>query len=159
MFQCPVRIGDVRSNYVDEEKKVKMLCQWPDLEKGDILIVGCSKVASFLNVIVTGMFFLFGLLMLLFAIKGFSNGILDMSNTSHIVGIMILTVFVIVVGCFVISNLRNIITTPNIRLIANSEGLFLDITLDKNQAFFIPWTNIETFQIRRVSARFWSQGG
>ncbi len=136
-----------------------MLRQWPDLEKGDILIVRCSKAASFLNVIVTGMFFLFGLLMLLFAIKGFSDGIFDISNTSHIVGIIMLTVFVIVVGYFMISNLRNIITTPNIRLVANSEGLFLDIMVDKNQAFFIPWDDIETFQIRSVSDPFGSQGG
>ena len=136
-----------------------MLRQWPNLKEGDILIVRYSKASSFLNVIVTGMFFLFGLLMLLFAIRGFSDRRLDMSNTFHIIGTIILTIFVIVVGYFTISNLRNIIGTPNIRLVANSEGLFLDITMDKNQAFFIPWSDIETFQIRRISDPFWSQGG
>jgi len=35
---------------------------------------------------------------------------------------------------------------PYKRLVANNEGLFLDITLKENSAFFIPWQNILTIE-------------
>lgn len=119
-------------------------------------MVRYSKGRSFLNVIVTGMFFLFGSFCLFFGLRFvFLNPVTVMTSF----GIAVLFLFWVTVGIFLVINLKHVMGTPAVRFIANREGLFLDITTNPKHAFFIPWQDVDRFQVREISDPFWAAGG
>jgi len=133
-----------------------VLRSWPMLQDNEALIVRYPRSGSLANVIVTGMFFLFGAMSLFLGIRSFFQ---KPTTNMMVFGVVVLAIFVMIVGLFMVLNLRNFIGESDVRFVANREGLFLDITTHRNQAFFLSWKDIDKFRIRKVSDPFWGPGG
>lgn len=133
-----------------------MFRSWPNCNEEDTLLVWFPKTVAFLNVFITGIFFIFSTVCLFFSGRIFvSAGITVMTAF----GILVLGGFWLCIGYFFLKYLKIILGKRLLTFIANREGLFLDISTKSKEAFFIPWKEINGVAVRKVNDPFWHNGG
>ncbi len=133
-----------------------MFRPWPNTNEKDTFLVLFPKKAALLHVSITGIFFVFISVCIFFSGKVFAaQGVTAIT----LLGLVIFGLLWVCTGYFFIKYLKVFLGRPLVTFLANREGVFLDISVKSKEAFFIPWTEINGFSIRKVTDPFWNEAG
>ncbi len=133
-----------------------MFRPWPNTNDKDTFLVFFPKKTALLHVSITGIFFVFISVCIFFSGRVFAvQGVTAIT----LLGLVIFGLLWVCTGYFFIKYLKVLLGRSLVTFLANREGVFLDISVKSKDAFFIPWTEINDFSIRKVTDPFWNEAG